>query len=137
MSADVTTVFYVEHRGSCASPNRQRQAAPGDNEAGSDRYDVLEALDGAQRHNLGLPGKVFSACANYIDIRQCKCASNFLQEGGFLVIGFNQGEVNLRRPDLNGNARKSSAGAYVDNAIVSCRSLVVSRRLAVRHRRGE
>src|SRR5439155_15103028 len=117
--------------------NEQRQDAPGDNEAGSDRQDGLEALDGAQGHDPCLPGKVLGAGGDYIDIRQCKGTANFLQEDGFLLIRFNQREVNLRRPDFNGNAREAGAGAYVDNAIVSCRSWLVSRGLVVGHRRGE
>src|SRR5439155_10373203 len=114
-----------------AFANEQRQDAPGDNEAGSDRQDGLEALDGAQDHDPCLPGKVFSAGTHYIDTRQCKCANNLLQEGGFLLIRFNQREVSLRRPDLNGNAGKPCATAYVDHAVVGCRPLVVNRRRVV------
>jgi len=69
-----------------AFANEQRQDAPGDNEAAAIGKMASKRSDGAQDHDVGLPEKVFSSGTHYIDIRQCKCARNFLQEGGFLVI---------------------------------------------------
>ena len=48
-----------------------------------------EAVDGADGHYIkGGWGKSFGAGVLYIDVRQCKGAGDFAEEGGFLLIGF-------------------------------------------------
>jgi hypothetical protein len=37
---------------------------------------------------------------DYIDVRQCKSAGYFAEEGGFLVIRFDHGEMDLWGPQL-------------------------------------
>ena len=86
--------------------DEQRDTASGSDKPNGDREDVPEAFHGAEHDNLGLAGEVFRTGGNYIDIRQCKRAGHFFQEGGFLVIRFDEGEVNLRRPDRE-NQRRS------------------------------
>ena len=74
----------------------------------------VEALDGAEgNYGEGLVGQGFRADILYIDVRQCKGADDLVEEGGFLVIGFDQGEGDLRGPKLDGDAGKSGAGAEV------------------------
>ncbi len=51
-----------------------------------------------------------------MDVRQGKCSGCFAEESGFLVIGFDQGEVDVRGPDFQGKGGKSGAGADVEDA---------------------
>ena len=73
----------------------------------------------------GLGGNGFSPISDYIYVRQCKCTSDFLKKGGLFVIRFDQGEVNVGSPDLQGKSGESSAGADVE-AVDSGRWPVVS-----------
>ena len=81
----------------------------------------LEVLHSPEGHHfglgrVGLAGNGLGSIGNYIDVRQYKCAGDFAEEGGPLVVGFDQGEVNVRRPDLQGKGGESGAGADVDDA---------------------
>jgi hypothetical protein len=60
-----------------------------------------------------LIGEGFSAPGHYIDMRQCKCADNFAEEGGFLMIRFDEGQVNFGPPDFEGQTGEASSGAEV------------------------
>jgi hypothetical protein len=80
--------------------------------------DGVEAFDGAEGNEVGfgeggVGGEGFGAGGNYIDIRQCKCAGNFAEEGGFFMIGFDQGEVDMRGPEFEGKGGESGAGADI------------------------
>lgn len=77
--------------------------------------DLVEALDGTQGHEGGGGGReVFGAAGEYIDVRQCKCADGFAQEGYFLVVRFDQGDLRLGRPDFQGQAGEAGTGADID-----------------------
>ncbi len=52
----------------------------------------------------------------YIDLRQCKGADYLAEESGFLVIGFDERQVDLGRPDFYRKSGESSAGAEIDDA---------------------
>lgn len=65
--------------------------------------DMVETLDGTQGHEGGGGGReVLGAAGEYIDVRQCKCADGFAQEGYFFVVRFDQGDLRVRRPDFQG-----------------------------------
>src|SRR5579864_592548 len=61
-------------------------------------------------------GEKFGAGGLYIDVRQCKGAGDFAEEGGLLVIRFNQREGDAGGPELDGEAGESGAGADVGEA---------------------
>ena len=87
-------------------------ASRGEEASGSGKC-RLEALDGAEGDNISLAGEVLGAGGEYIDVCQCKSADGFSQEYSFLLAGFNQGEVEVRRPDFDGQAGEAGAGAEV------------------------
>jgi len=90
------------------------EAALRTEESSGGRKDLMEALDGAQGHERrGGRREVFGAAGEYIDVRQCKCADGFAEEGCFLVVGFDQGDLRAGRPDFHGEAGKAGAGAKV------------------------
>jgi len=77
--------------------------------------DMVEALDGTQGHEGGGGRReVFGAAGEYIDVRQCKCADGFAQEGYFFVVRFDQGDPRVRRPDFHGQAGEAGTGAEID-----------------------
>ena len=49
---------------------------------------------------LNLFGVGFGAVGDYIDVRQCKGAGGFAEEGGFLVIRFDERQADGRSPDF-------------------------------------
>ncbi len=87
-------------------------AGRGDQGSGSGQ-DLVEAFDGAESHGVEFGSKGFGAGVLYIDVRQCKCARDFAEEGCFLVVGFDQGERDLWLPEFDGKAGEPWAGAYV------------------------
>jgi|SRR5271166_7207950 len=73
-------------------------------------------LYGAQGHQVeGGGGKGFGAGVLYIDVRQCKRAGDFAEKCGLLVVGLDQGQGDVRSPDLQGDAGESGAGTQVGN----------------------
>ena len=52
----------------------------------------------------------------YIDICQYKRAGHFAEEGGFFLIRFNQGERDVRGPELDGESGPARTGAQVSDA---------------------
>ncbi len=104
--------------------NQEGQAACRGDQRGGDWEDGIEALDGAKRDEMeGVAGQGwrarsfckqgFGAGCDYIDVGQCKGANDLAQEGGFLVVGLDQGEGEVWRPELEVKPRKSSARADV------------------------
>ena len=65
---------------------------------------------------VGTGGQDFGAVGDYIDVGQCKCAGHFAEEGCFLVIGFDEGQVDVRGPEFQGEGGESGAGADVEDA---------------------
>jgi hypothetical protein len=53
----------------------------------------------------------------YIDVRQCKGAGYFAEEGCFLVVGLDQGKGDAGGPEFHGESREAGAGAYVCYAL--------------------
>ena len=86
---------------------------------GGGRQDVLEAFYGAEGYGVEGCGEGFGARVLYIDACQCKSTSHFAEEGGLLVIGLDEGEGNVRRPEFDGEAGESGAGAYVGEGVQS------------------
>jgi hypothetical protein len=70
-------------------------------------------FDGAEGDYVEGLGDGFGAGVLYIDARQCKGADDFAQEGGFLVIGFDEGEGDVGGPEFYRDAGEAGAGAYV------------------------
>src|SRR5205085_1798259 len=90
------------------------QTAGGTDEVGGNGQDGFEALDGSHGDYVeGVGGQSFGARRLYIDVRQCKGAGDFAEEGGLFVIGLDQSQADIRRPELHGNAWEACAGAYV------------------------
>ena len=87
------------------------------------RQDVGEALDGPERNHIEggcawdiCAWDILSAAVLYIDVRQCKGAGHFAEEGGFLVIRFDECKVDVGSPDFEGESGESGSGAEVEDA---------------------
>ena len=104
--------------------DQESQAPTGGDQGGSNGQDGFEALDGAESDYVERSAsQSFGAGVLYIDVRQCKGASDFAKEGCLLVIGFDQSRRDMRSPEFNRKAGKSGAGAEVgDGASGRCRS---------------
>jgi hypothetical protein len=77
--------------------------------------DEIEALDCAEGYHFGPAGVVGGAAGKYFDMGQCEGADHLPQESDLLLIGFDQGEVNVGSPDPDGQAGEASAGADVNH----------------------
>jgi hypothetical protein len=99
---------------SCA--DEEGETAGGSQQGGGDGKDGLEAFDGAEGDYVEGFGERFGTGVLYIDVRQCKGAGDFAEEGGFLVVGFDQGEGDVWGPEFEGEAGESCAGAEVGDA---------------------
>ena len=64
---------------------------------------------------VGAGGQDFGSVGDYIDVGKCKCAGHFAEEGGFLVIGFDQRQVDVLGPEFQGKGGESGAGADVED----------------------
>ena len=62
----------------------------------------------------------FGAFGYYIDVRQCKGADYLAEEGSFLVIRFDERQVNFGGPDFYRKSGESGAGAEIDDAGRRC-----------------
>jgi hypothetical protein len=84
---------------------------------GEDGCETFYGSEGYYFSLGGAGGYGFGTAGDYIDVRQCKCPGHFAEEGGFLVIRFDQRQVDLRGPELQGKTRESGAGADVEDAL--------------------
>jgi len=93
--------------------DQQGETARGSDQAGSDRKDVGEALYGTEGYEVegGLSREGLGAVGVYIDVCQYKGAGHFAEEGGFFLIRFDQGERDVRGPELDGESGQASSGA--------------------------
>jgi len=60
-------------------------------------------------------GHGFGPVSEYIDVGQCKFSGHLAEEGGLPVIRFDEREVNMRGPELQGKGGESGAGSDVEN----------------------
>ena len=82
--------------------------------------DGVKTFHGAEGYylgtwKLGVRGHDFGSVRDYIDVRQCKRTGDFAKKCGFLVIRFNQRQLNLRSPYLQGQGGESGARADVED----------------------
>jgi hypothetical protein len=99
--------------------DQEGETASGNKERGGDLEGVFEVLDCAEGDDVEaslVAGEIFGAAAEYIDVRQCKRAGYFAEEGGFLVVRFDQREIDVRVPELEGDAGESGAGTDIGQA---------------------
>ncbi len=106
--------------------DEEREAAGWNHQASGDGQSGVEAFDGAQGDHVGLGSEAFGAAGEYIDVRQCKAADDFAQEGRLLLVRFNQCELDVGRINLDGKAGEASTGANVDYVRNSAWSWVVA-----------
>jgi len=95
--------------------DQKGQASGWLDQGGGGGEDGFETFDGAEGDYVVASGEGFGAGILYIDVRQCKSAGDFFQERGFLVIGFDQGEGDVRSPEFDGEAGEAGAAADVGN----------------------
>ena len=110
--------------------NQESQFASGGYEIGRGGKDGVELFDGSQsdyvsagcgcggpmlRVGLRSGQELLGSTAKYIDVGQCKSADHFAQEGSFFVVGFNEREADVRRPELHGQSGETRSGANVDD----------------------
>jgi hypothetical protein len=93
--------------------DQEGQAAGGGYQGGGGGEDGGEVFDGAEGDYVEGARDGFGAGVLYIDVRQCKGAGDFAEEGGFLVVGLDQREGDSRGPEFDGEAGETGAGAYV------------------------
>ena len=119
--------------------DEEGKASAGGNQAGGYGENASETLDGAEGDQVEAclietllvdacaPGgsvagrirngvvrkKLFGATGEYIDVHQCKGADDFAEEGALLMFGLDQGEGEVGRPEFDGDAGESGAGAEV------------------------
>ena len=91
--------------------DQEGEAAGGGDQGGGDGEDGFETFDGAKGDYVERCGEGFGASVLYIDSGQCKSAGDFAEEGRLLVIRLDQGQGDGRRPELDGEAGESGAGA--------------------------
>jgi hypothetical protein len=99
--------------GELTGADQESEPARGSDQAGGDGQDSVEAFDGAESYDIVTSSDGFGSGNLYIDVRQYNGADEFFEERGFLVVGFDQGEGYLRRPEPDGDAGESGAGADV------------------------
>jgi len=119
--------------------DQEGQATGGSDQGGGGGEDAFEALDGAESDYVeGRADESLGADGFYIDVRQCKGAGDFAEKGGFLVVGLDEGESDVRGPEFYRDAGESGAGAEVRYADVVGRwSLVVGNvNVKIFHHRG-
>jgi len=98
---------------------------------GEDGFEVFHGSEGYYfgTGEVGAGGQDFGSVGDYIDVGQCKRAGHLAEEGGFLVIRFDQREIDVRGPEFEGKGGESGAGADVEDAgrtVVSGQWSVVS-----------
>jgi len=74
--------------GSLAGAYEEGEAAGGGYQVGGGGEDGFEVFDGAEGDYVESSVQGLGAGGLYIDVRQCKGAGDFAEEGGFLVVGF-------------------------------------------------
>ena len=105
------------------SADEEGEAAGGSDQGGGDGEDGREALNGADCDDVECGGrKGFGAGVLYIDVGQCKGASDLAQKGGLLVVGLDQGEGDVWGPEFDGRPGKPAPEPRS-----ATRSLVVGR----------
>lgn len=69
---------------------------------GEDGFEVLDRSQGDYfgSGDLWVLGCYLGSIGKYVDVGQCKGSGYFAQECGFLVIRFDECQVDLRCPDL-------------------------------------
>ncbi len=70
-------------------------------------------LDGAESDHLVSLVDGFGTLVLYIDVRQCKRAHDFAEEGGFLVVGLDEGEGDVGGPKFDRYSGEAGTGAEV------------------------
>ena len=97
-------------RVSWASPIRRARRPAGATRRAGYGEGGFEALYCSQGYYVGgWVGVVFGAAGEYIDVRQCKGSGDFAEEGCFLLVGLDQGQVDLGSPDFYGQAGEAGA----------------------------
>lgn len=100
--------------GLLACTDQEGEVARGSYKGGSYWQDRFEALDGAEGDDLeGASGEGLGAHVLYIDVRQYKRAGDFAEEGRLFVVGFDQGEGDMGRPELDGEAGEAGTGTEI------------------------
>src|SRR5579864_2712681 len=103
--------------GKLGGTDQQGERSTGRKQSGSERKGMGKALDGAHGYEMGTgAGVSLGATGEYIDIHQSISSDDFFEEGGFLVLRFDERELERRGPDLEGQGGESSAGAEVNSA---------------------
>ena len=69
---------------------------------------------GAESYYLGMGevgtgGQDFGSVGDYIDVGQCKCAGDFAEKDGFLLIRFDQSQVDVGGPEFQGKSGEAGA----------------------------
>src|ERR1700677_1943030 len=90
--------------------NQEGESASRRDQTSRDGESGIEALDCAECHDVcRRVGEVLGAAGEHIDARQCKLAGDLAQEGCLLLIGLDQGQVDVGPPDFYWKPREAGA----------------------------
>jgi hypothetical protein len=107
--------------GELGGGDEKGEAAFGGDQTSGDGEDGWEAFDGAKGDDVERDSEEdFGAGGEYIDVCQCKGARDFAEESGFLVVGLDEGQRDVRSPEFDRDAGESGTGAEVGD----CRAVV-------------
>jgi len=103
--------------------DQEGQAAGGGQEFGGCGENFWQAFDSSEGYYVeGGWGDGLGTGALYIDVRQCKGAGYFAEEGCLLVVGFDQSEGDVWGPDFYRDAWEAGTGAQVGDAGLGLRA---------------
>ena len=101
------------------SNERVASRPPGATKVAGCGRSIGEALDGAEGHYVESLSDAFRTGVFYIDVRQCKGTDHFAKEGGFLLIGLDEGKGDVRGPEFDGESGEAGARAEVGHTGVT------------------
>jgi hypothetical protein len=93
--------------------DKKNKASTGADELGGNGEGLVEALYGPEGDGVEGLRDVFGARGLDFDVRELERANHLPKEGRLLLVRFDERDMKLRSPELDGEAGEASAGAYV------------------------
>lgn len=105
--------------GEAGQGSERGEPAGGSDEPGSEGDSVLHVIDGAEGDAVEALGEGFGAGG--VDAgMEAEGADGYLKEGGFLRLGFSEGDGERGAADGDGDARQAGSGAEVEEGGKAC-----------------
>ena len=101
-----------------ASPMSRARRPPGATRPAAASEGLFEVLDGAHGDQAGASWeRRFGAGVEDGKAGEVEGASDFAQEGGFFAVALDEGELEVGRPVLDGQAGKAGAAAEIEEIL--------------------